>query len=153
MFVCIWCEDNQHGIAKNEQLPWKILEEMQHFKQTTLHHKVLMGKKTFFTLKKPLINRINYVVSYDAISNDQVIWISNLNEFINKYINSSEIIYVIGGKSIYQQLLPYSQKLIISKLKDNYNCDLFMDVDLNEFQLVKTSSHEQFVVDEYERIN
>lgn len=149
MFVCIWCEDNQHGIAKNNQLPWKIPEEMQHFKQTTLHHKVLMGAKTFFTLKKPLVQRVNYVASYDEIKYPDVVWVNDLQAFINEHATSNEIIYVIGGKSIYDQLIPYSTKLIISRLHANYDCDLFMEVNLNDFKLTQTIKHDEFSINEY----
>lgn len=62
-----------------------------------------------------------------------------LQVFINEHLTSNEIIYVIGGKSIYDQLIPYSAKLIISQLHANYDCELFMDI-LNWYKLLTMMS-------------
>ena len=119
---------------------------MQRFKQTTLHHKVLMGVKTFLTLKKPLVQRVNYVVSYDEIKCPDVVWANDLQAFINEHATSNEIIYVIGRKSIYEQLIPYSTKLIISQLYANYDCDLFMHMNLSDFKLIQTIKYDEFSI-------
>ena len=60
-----------------------------------------MGTKTFLTLKKPLVQRVNYLVSYDEIKCPDVVWANYLQASINEYAISKEIIYVIDGKSIY----------------------------------------------------
>lgn len=154
MFVCIWCEDKCHGICKDNKLPWHFYHEMQHFKNTTLNNKVLMGKNTFLSIGKPLIQRTNYVVSKSPITNITGInVISDLGNFIDQYKNSSEIIYVIGGKKIYEQLLPYSKKLIISKLKNCYDCDTFFNPDLSNFRLVNKTLHQDFDIEYYEASN
>ena len=108
-----------------------------------------MGKETFLTLKKPLVQRANYVVSYDEIKCPDVVWVNDLQAFINEHATSKEIIYVIGGKSIYDQLIPYSTKLIISRLYANYDCDLFMDVNLSDFKLIRTIKYDDFSINEY----
>lgn len=155
MFVCIWCEDKDHGIAKNNSLPWHFPEEMQHFKKTTLNHKIIMGRNTYLTLNKPLPYRINYVACNDLnYKNDEVNVVYDLNNFINEYKDSSEIIYVIGGKQIYDQMIPFSKKLIISRLNKSYNCDLFLDnVDYSKFKLIKVEHHNDFTIYYYERLN
>lgn len=152
MFVCIWCEDKDHGIAKDNKLPWHLPEEMQHFRQTTLNHKIIMGRNTYLTLNKPLPHRINYVACNDLnYKNDDVNVVYNLNDFINKYKDSSEVIYVIGGKQIYQQMIPFSQALIVSRLNESYDCDLFLDnVDYSQFKLIRIEPHNSFTIYYYE---
>lgn len=149
MFVCIWCEDSKGGIGLDNKLPWHIKEEMEHFKQTTINHKVLMGSNTFFSIGKPLPNRQNYVVTHNKINNPEITIISDLNSFINEHKNSDEIIYVIGGKQIYEQLLNHSKQLIISKLKQEYNCNIFIDLNLSKFKLIKTVDKGVFVIEYY----
>ena len=107
------------------------------------------GAKTFLTLKKPLVQMVNYVASYDEIKCPDVVWVNDLQAFINEHATSNEIIYVIGGKSIYEQLIPYSTKLIISRLYANYDCDLFMDVNLSDFKLTRTVKYDGFSINEY----
>lgn len=154
MFICIWCEDKDHGIAKNNTLPWNLPEEMQHFRQTTLNHKILMGRNTFLTLKKPLPHRINYVACNDlSFTNDNVNVVYNLHKFINEHKDTQEIIYVIGGKQIYLQLIPYSKQLIVSRLNKSYDCDLFLEqVDYSQFKLLKIDKHQDFIIEYYEHL-
>lgn len=103
---------------------------MQHFKNTTLNHKVVMGYKTFLSIKKVLPNRINFVLTHNKNlkSNDKnLIFIKNLNKFIDENKKTDEIIYIIGGQQIYEVFIPHSDLLIISKLSQDYQCDLKID--------------------------
>ncbi|MDE7112493.1 MAG: dihydrofolate reductase, partial [Malacoplasma sp.] len=83
MFICIWCEDLQRGIGKNNTIPWKIKEEMNFFKNTTINKTVVMGKNTFLSIKKPLVNRKNIVISSTLKNNleSKIIIYQNPNDF------------------------------------------------------------------------
>ena len=111
-----------------------------------------MGRNTYLTLNKPLPHRINYVACNDLnYKNDDVNVVYSLNDFINGYKDSSEVIYVIGGKQIYQQMIPYSQALIVSRLNESYDCDMFLDnVDYSQFKLIRTEPHNNFTIYYYE---
>ncbi|MDE6894535.1 MAG: dihydrofolate reductase, partial [Malacoplasma sp.] len=124
MFICIWCEDLQRGIGKNNSIPWKIKEEMDFFKNTTFNKTVVMGKNTFLSIKKPLINRKNIVISSTLKKdfNSEIIIYQNPEIFLKDYENSKEEIYIIGGKQIYDFFIPFSQKILVSKLNEKYNC-------------------------------
>ncbi|MDE5841863.1 MAG: dihydrofolate reductase, partial [Malacoplasma sp.] len=129
MFICIWCEDLQRGIGKNNTIPWKIKEEMIFFKNTTINKTVVMGKNTFLSIKKPLVNRKNIVISSTLKNNleSKIIIYQNPNDFLKDYWNCEEEIYIIGGKKIYEFFIPFSQKILISKLYESYDCDVFME--------------------------
>lgn len=152
MFICIWCEDSQRGIGKNNSIPWKIKEEMIFFKNTTINKTVVMGKNTFLSLKNPLSNRKNVVISstLNNYSNSEIIVYKNLDDFLKKYLNSKEEIYIIGGKQIYEFFLPISKKVFVSKLADNYHCDIFMENSFDDFNLVKTQKFNSFILEIYE---
>ena len=111
-------------LGKNNKLLWHIPEDLKRFKKLTQGHAVIMGRKTFESLGKPLPNRINIIITRDKsyevkpfdISKHRIYIVHSLEEAI-KIINgggSSEEIFIIGGGQIYQQALPIAQKLYLT---------------------------------------
>jgi dihydrofolate reductase len=123
---------------------------MAHFKNTTTGKNVVMGRKTFESIGKPLPNRKNIILSRDKkLAIPGVETHNDVLQLLKKY--KEEDIYVIGGKSIYEVFLPHADKLIISQINDTYNCDTFMDkLNLDDFILEATdAAHAQFTVKHY----
>lgn len=149
MIYLIWCEDSNKGIGLKNSIPWDIVEDRIFFKQTTLNHPIVMGRKTFESLnKKPLPNRTNIVLTKNhdyKTENNEVLIFNDINTILNKFKN--EDIYIIGGKQIYKEFWNYADYLIISKLNESYNCDIFMD-DLNysKFNLIKKDVKKEFKI-------
>ena len=156
MIKMIWCEDLNHGIAKNNQLPWHIKQEMLFFKNTTLNNIVIMGKNTWLSLnQKPLKNRINYVLTTNKdfkINLDNVFVIHDIQDVLELNKNTDKDIYIIGGKKVYETFFKYAEQLIISKLDDDYKCDLLLNYNLNDFKLIKVIKNDAFKIEIYERI-
>ena len=156
MIKMIWCEDLNHGIAKNNQLPWHIKQEMLFFKNTTLNNIVIIGKNTWLSLnQKPLKNRINYVLTTNKdfkISLDNVFVIHDIQDVLELNKNTDKDIYIIGGKIVYETFFKYAEQLIISKLNDDYQCDLLLNYNLNDFKLIKLIKNDAFTTEIYERI-
>lgn len=147
MFICIWCEDLDRGIAKQNAIPWVNKIDLKLFKTLTLNHDVVMGKNTYLSLPKPLVHRNNIVFSSTLtkdLSYSEFHFRNDLNNFINQHKNSKEVIYVIGGKAIYDAFIKYSKILVVSKLVDKYDCDLFMDNSFNDFKLFYFTSFDDF---------
>ena len=155
MFISIWCEDSKRGIGKNNKLPWNISEEISHFRKTTLNHTILMGKNTFLSIGKPLPKRENIILSksLNGFKYKDVKIFDDYQEIIDKYKNSSDIVYVIGGKQIYDLFIPLSSKLIVSKLKQSYSCDIFMDNNFDNFSILKIENYSDFDIYYYESNN
>ena len=108
------------GKAKGE-MSWHVKEEFQHFKNTTLGFPIIMGRKTFETLGKPLKGRLNIVVSKNKLYKtdyDDVVIKSSINEAI-EYCNSlkPEKIFIIGGGEIYRQAILFVDEMIITFMK------------------------------------
>jgi len=147
MIVLIAALDPNNGIGLNGKLPWHIKEDLKLFKERTLNHKIVMGRKTYESIGKPLPNRINCVVTrskrYQVVEGIELI--HDFNEFLIMHSLSDETIYVIGGAEIYKQALPYAQQLALSMIKHVYPCDTFFP----EFDIVHYKEIEKLEFDEF----
>lgn len=120
--------DQNWGIGYKGELLQRIPEDMKFFKQTTMDHVVIMGRGTFESLpgKEPLKNRINIVLS-TSLKDDRVRVCRSLGELfqeLEKY--DSDELYVIGGESVYNLLLPYCTEAYVTKIKNSYPADKYI---------------------------
>jgi dihydrofolate reductase len=109
-------------IGKDHELPWTIPEDMKFFRDETREHIVVMGRKTFDSLGKPLPKRDNAVITRDASwKRDGVLVFSNLEMTLKHYRERSEqfenkILFVIGGAEIYKISLPYLDEVWLTEI-------------------------------------
>lgn len=121
--------DGKDGIGKNGTLPWHIAEDLQHFKDYTKYGICVMGSRTWESLPvKPLPFRTNCVISRDIWSDnhddaDRVF--GGIYDCINHWKNLTSELIIIGGASIYEQFLPHATHMILTRIKDFYDCDTF----------------------------
>ena len=116
--------DQQGGIGINNTLPWKLPEDLAHFKRLTTGHPIIMGRKTFDSIGRPLPNRRNIVITRNAG------WRHEGVEAVGSVADAIALLdgaegYVIGGAEIYQQSLPLTSRLIITEIGQRYDCDAF----------------------------
>ncbi|MGI6612459.1 MAG: dihydrofolate reductase [Candidatus Nanosyncoccaceae bacterium] len=113
-------------IGNKNGLVFHIPEDMKYFKKTTMGHKILMGHKTLESLPKILPGRENYVLTREPDKLPEgVIPVTDLDKFIKKFIDSKEEIFVIGGASVYEQLLPYTNILYLTEVEAEAEADTF----------------------------
>lgn len=142
----------------NGEMPWHIKEEFQHFKQTTLGFPVIMGRKTFETLGKPLKNRENIIVTRNEnfnISFEETKIFHSLKDSIN-YCESKNYnkAFIIGGGEIYKQSLPLADEMILSFMKFEAEGDVhFPNFDKEKWEITSTEDREQFEIVRYNRKN
>ena len=135
MTVCaIVACDTEHGIGKNGGLPWPHnKEDMQWFKEHTTGGVVVMGRKTWESIgSKPLPNRINLVISNSVVQgNPDGVYYGEIQRLLQAIQSDypSETVWVIGGGGIYRQAIPACDKLYLTKFKQSYDCDTFIDPD------------------------
>ena len=144
--------DKNWAIGRNNKLLVSIPDDMKFFRETTTGKVVVMGRKTLesFPGKKPLKNRVNIVLtgdrSYQADGAVIVHDMEELHEELKKY--PSEDIYVIGGESIYKQLLDECDVAHITKIDFAYEADAcFPNLDEKEAWVVTADSEEQTYFD------
>lgn len=137
-------------LGKGNTLLWDIPEDMKHFRETTRGHVVVMGRKTFKSIGRPLPNRVNIIVSRDKNYQvpEECLKVASIEEAIEKAIprEKSEV-FIIGGAQIYSLALPYADKLYITRVDKEFpEADVFFP-DYSEFNKViseRTSSDENF---------
>ena len=148
--------DKNWAIGKNNKLLVSIPQDMKFFRETTTGKVVVMGRKTLesFPGGQPLKKRVNIVLTsdknYHVNGADIVHSIDALIEELKKY--PAEDIYVIGGESIYRQLLPYCDKAYVTKIEHAYDADTFfpnLDED-PQWRMTKTSDEQTYFDLEYE---
>ncbi len=148
MLKLIVCLDKNDGMGKNNQLPWNVKEEMQHFRSTTNSHVVVMGRKTFESIGKPLPNRENIIFSHNK---NYKVKGAKVTDSIDKIVNlaSDKDVFIIGGIQIYKLFLDYCDELIISRLNKAYECDTFWKPNLNRFTKIDVVKHKEFSITYY----
>ena len=112
-------------IGYNNALIWHISEDLKYFKRITSGHTIIMGRKTFESIGKPLPNRTNIVISRNAeFKPNDIVVASSLSEAISK-ANPNEECFVIGGGSIYSEAMGLASKLYLTKVYHSYEGDTF----------------------------
>ncbi len=143
------------GKAKGE-MSWHVKEEFQHFKNTTFGFPIIMGRKTFETLGKPLKGRLNIVVSKNKTyktANDDVIIKSSIENAI-EYCKSlePEKIFIIGGGEIYKQAILFVDEMIITFMKFEAEGEVkFPSINNDDWNIEKIRDHELFEIFRYVR--
>lgn len=124
-------------IGGDNKLLWHIPEDLKRFKEITSGHPIIMGRKTFESLPGILPNRKHIIITRDknyTVDNENVEVIHTLSEVINKYKNSPESAFIIGGGEIYKQVIHNVDNLFLTKVFKSFEGDTsFPQVDFNEF--------------------
>ena len=133
--------DENGLIGRNGQLPWRLPEDMKHFRRLTLGKTVLMGRKTFESLGQPLDQRQNWVLSRDpAFRASGCRVFGNLSEALAAQ-NDGELM-VIGGAELYHQALPLVQRLHVTRVHAKLEGDTwFPPYNATEFRETECSEH------------
>jgi dihydrofolate reductase len=156
MITLIAAINHNNLLGKDNDMPWHVPEDLNHFKAETLHKVVLMGRKTYQSLPGVLKNRKIYVLTAsDTLDNIQedVTIIHDLEAFITKFIGVPKELMVAGGASIYKQVLPYADKIVLSLIDDYQHGDVYFPTFTEEeFKLENTIINDTFTVKEYKRI-
>ncbi len=118
MIIGIAAVDRKGAIGKGGKLPWHYSADMKFFRETTTGHAVVMGRKTWLTLRKPLKNRLNIVLSRDSTIEPQesLIVLADIDSVISFNNSITTDLFVIGGAQIYSAFLPYIEKWIITEV-------------------------------------
>ena len=147
--------DKNWGIGKDNKLLVSIPADMKMFRQETTGKVCVMGRKTLesFPGGQPLKNRVNVVLTTDKnykVKDTVIVHsVEEMVEELKKY--NSEDVYVIGGESIYRQLLPYCTKAYVTKIDHAYDADTyFPDLDADpEWEMTKISDEQTYFDLEY----
>ena len=141
---------NNNVIGVNNSLPWNLKTDLAHFKNYTSNKIIVMGRKTYESIGRPLPNRINLIVSNTIKEINGAELFKSTEDAINKakelcINNNLDEIIIIGGGYLFRDTLSITNKLVLTKVDCNIEGDVFYpDIDLNEWEKL---SSEHFTKD------
>jgi dihydrofolate reductase len=149
------------GIGSNNQMLWHLPKDLKHFKEITSGHPVIMGRKTFESIGKPLPNRTNIVISRKSDWFEEgVLIVGSIKEAIKFAKKIDEDIFIIGGGNIYMQTMDMADKIELTTVDAHIEADTFFpEIDEKIWKKVSQVCHEKdeknpydFCFETYERI-
>ena len=135
MLSLIWAMDDNRLIGNGNALPWRLPADLAFFKSKTQGHPVIMGRKTFDSLGRPLPNRENIILTRDTRAEFTGCTVAHSVDEVNKILTGKHA-YVIGGAEIYKLFLPLANELIVTFVEGTFHGDTyFPEFDWNEWEL------------------
>lgn len=116
--------DESRGIGKNNQLLCHLPADLKYFKQLTLGKPIIMGRKTYDSIGKPLPGRANIVISHQQLNIDGVKCVHSLEDALAFVQNEPEVM-IIGGGQIFKQAIPYANRIYLTIIHHEFNADIF----------------------------
>lgn len=141
----IFAMDRNRAIGKDNQLPWHLPADLKFFKAATWGHPILMGRKTYQSIGKPLPGRRNVVITQDpTFTAEGCDIVHTLEEAAEQFCR--EELFVIGGAEIFRLFLPHADRMYITRIEHEFAADVFFpETNMEDWVLV---SSEQGVQDE-----
>lgn len=153
MLSIIVATAENNAIGKDNDLIWYISDDLKRFKRLTTGHTILMGRKTYESLPNgALPKRENIVITRDRdLQLPKCTMVYSIDEAIEKYGKSDEEIFIIGGGSIYEKLLPYAQKIYLTKVHSSFDADVFFpEIDMNKWKTIQEEHHKKGEKNEFD---
>jgi len=131
------------AIGKDNDLIWRLSDDLKRFKALTTGHTIIMGRKTFESLPKgALPNRSNVVLTHDKKLNlPNCLMVHSMQEIIDKYNSGPEEHFVIGGGHLYRSLLPYARRIYLTRVHQSFEADVFFPEIAAEDWIVESEDH------------
>ena len=148
---------NNFVIGVNNDLPWKLKKDLQHFSAYTQNKAIVMGRKTYESIGRPLPNRKNIVISSSLESQESLEVVPNLNQAIevasqwNKDNSAGEEIVLIGGGYVFEESKNIVNKLVLTRVECEINGDVFYpQIDLSDWKEISQESYKRDSENEYD---
>lgn len=125
MISLIVAMDKNRLIGNNNQLPWHLPADLKHFKEITTGHPIIMGRKTYESIGKPLPNRKNIIITRQPDFNAQGCIVANSIEDAVKKAGNPEEIFIIGGTEIFKQSLDLADKIYLTEIHHSFDGDTY----------------------------
>ena len=140
MLSIIVAKASNNVIGKNNSLIWHLPEDLKRFKELTTGHTIIMGRRTFESLGRVLPNRKHVILCNDMkmdVEDERIEILDDISK-LDKYVNSEEENFVIGGATIYRLLMPYANKMYITEIDQEFDGDVsFPKINKEEWDIVE----------------
>lgn len=138
--------DKDGLIGKDNDLPWRLPNDLKYFKQLTTKHTILMGRKTYESIGRPLPNRTNVVLTRNKDFQPEGCKVVHSVEEVQKLFkeDTNDEVFVIGGSDIFKLLLPFTDRLYITRIDESFEGDTFFpEIDFDNWNLVSKEQGEK----------
>ncbi|QPC46621.1 dihydrofolate reductase [Mangrovibacillus cuniculi] len=151
MLSIIYACDENNTIGLDGDMPWHLPNDLAYFKRVTGGHHVIMGRKTFDSIGKPLPNRKNTIITRQQWDRDEDVSVVHDITEIKQYEKISEEVFIIGGGQIYAYALPFVQKIYQTKIHASFEGDTtFPLVNEEEWEVVFQEFHQSDEKNKYD---
>jgi dihydrofolate reductase len=136
--IIIAALSNNRVIGNKEKIPWHIPQDLKRFRQLTLRHPVIMGRKTYESIGKTLDNRVNIIVTKNKdFSSRGIIICNSIEEALKKAEKYDDEVYIAGGSSIYHQTISLVDRMELTKVCRFVNGDSFFpEINMDRWNLI-----------------
>lgn len=137
--------DENNAIGKDGDLPWKLSADLKYFKKLTTGHHIIMGRKTYESIGRPLPNRTNIVVTRNKELELDDVWLTHsIEDAIDLAMSRGENeVFIIGGGTIYRQSIDKALRIYLTRVHTKIeNADTFFPkMDTQKWKVISTESH------------
>lgn len=146
--------DQKNGIGKNNNLLAYIKPDLQHFKNVTEGHTIIMGYYTYMSLPiRPLPNRNHIIITRKQIEIEGTIILHSIEEAL-KWIRQSgeKEVFICGGATIYEQFMPYADRLYITHIFHDFTAKVFFPTISKDWKIVNTQANRENLEHKYPHV-
>ena len=130
-----------YAIGKNNQLLWHMPADLKHFKQITSGHTVIMGRRTYDSVGKPLPNRRNIVITRQDITIPGCEVVKSVEDALELCANEEEV-FIVGGAEIYKLAMSKTDRIYLTIIHHSFDADtVFPEIDYMEWKEVSREDH------------
>ncbi|TDQ07030.1 dihydrofolate reductase [Pedobacter metabolipauper] len=132
-----------NAIGKDNQLLWYLPTDLKHFKDITNHHTIIMGRKTFDSIGKPLPNRRNIVITRNTDLSIPGAEVTNTLDQALELCSKDDEVFIVGGAEIYRQALGKTDRIYLTRVHESYSADTFFpEIDPNVWKEISSEKHQ-----------
>lgn len=147
MISLLLAMDKNQLIGKDNDLPWRLPADLAYFKRVTMGHPIIMGRKTYDSIGRPLPGRENIIITRDTTYKAEGCKvIHSIDEIVKMSEETDQELFVIGGAEIFKEILPHSDRLYITEIEEEFEGDTYFPV-FNKIEW-KVISKEKGIKDE-----
>ncbi|MBK5192673.1 MAG: dihydrofolate reductase [Flavobacteriaceae bacterium] len=144
MLTIIAAAAENNALGKDNQLVWHLPDDFKRFKKLTSGHHIIMGRKTFDSFPKPLLNRTHVVITrQDNLRKEGILVVNSLERAIELSADDPQP-FVIGGGEIYKMAMKLADKIELTRVHGTFEADTFFpEIDENQWKLISEEFHEK----------
>lgn len=138
MISLIAAISQNHQIGINHQMPWHLPEDLAYFKEVTSHYTILMGRKTYESIGRPLPNRRNIILTRNQNFSAPGVEVLHTFKEALALCTSLDEVFIIGGGEIYKAFMPYADRLYLTLIHQCVTGDTSFPAFENEFKCISS---------------